>query len=152
VTWQMRKRSRIRVHVPGPADGRRLETTYDLQEGLAQAGQALRAIVEVGLFEQIIALAVRSVLGVARTLHAVVEVGLLERIITLSERVVVEGARATQRFVEQEGLEGLLRRAVQGVLGVGQMIGRRHTGLLRRNLLWIPISLMVALVAALAFW
>jgi formate hydrogenlyase subunit 3/multisubunit Na+/H+ antiporter MnhD subunit len=152
VTWQMQKRSRIRVHVPGPADGQRIETTYDLQEGLAQAGQALRAIVEVGLFEQIIALGVRFVVGGARTLHTVVEVGLFERIIALSERVVVEGARVTQRFVEQEGLEGLLRRAVQGVLGLGQVIGRRHTGLLRRNLLWIPISLMVALVAALAFW
>ena len=151
VTWQMQRRSRIRVHVPGPADGQQIETTYNLQEGLAQAGQALRAVVEVGLFEQIIALGVQVVVGGARTLHAAIEVGLLERIITLSERLVVEGAGVVQRFVEQDGLEGLLRRAVEGVLGLGQVIGRRHTGLLRRNLLWIPISLMVALVAALAF-
>jgi hypothetical protein len=152
VTWQMQKRSRIRVHVPGPADGERIETTYDLQEGLAQAGQALRAVVEVGLFEQIIALGVKVVVDGARTLHATIEVGLLERIIALSERIVVGGARVTQRFVEQEGLEGLLRRAVHGVLELSRQVGRRHTGLLRRNLLWIPISLMVALVAALAFW
>jgi formate hydrogenlyase subunit 3/multisubunit Na+/H+ antiporter MnhD subunit len=152
VTWQMKRRSRIQLQLPGPTKGERTETTYDLQEGLAQAGQALRAVVEVGLFEQIIALGVQLVVGGARTLHAAVEVGLLERIITLSERVVVEGARVTQRFVEQEGLEGLLRRAVQGVLELSREMGRRHTGLLRRNLLWIPISLMVALVAALAFW
>jgi hypothetical protein len=152
VTWEMQRRSHIRVNVPGPAEEQQIETTYDLQEGLAQAGQALRAVVEVGLFEQIIALGVQLVVGGARTLHAAIEVGLLERIIDLSERVVVDGARVIQRFVEQEGLEGLLRRAVKGVLGLSREMGRRHTGLLRRNLLWIPISLMVALVAALAFW
>jgi len=150
VTWQMKRRSRIELRLPGPLEGEQTETTYDLQEGLAQAGQALRAVVEVGLFEQVIALGVQLVVDGARTIHAAVEVGLLERIITLSERVVMEGARATQRFVEQEGLEGLLRRAVQAALELSQVLGRRHTGLLRRNLLWIPISLTVALVAALA--
>jgi hypothetical protein len=152
VTWQMTRRSRIQLHRPGPAEGGRTETTYDLREGLEQAGQALRAVVEVGLFEQVIALGVRLVLGGARTLHAAIEVGLLERIVSWSERVVVEGAQLTQRFVEQEGLEGLLRRAVQGVLELSKGMGRRHTGLLRRNLLWIPISLIVALVAALVYW
>jgi formate hydrogenlyase subunit 3/multisubunit Na+/H+ antiporter MnhD subunit len=152
VTWQMRRRSRIRLYLPGRAEEQPTETTYDLQEGLAQAGQALRAVVEVGLFEQVIALGVQVVVRGARTLHAAIEVGLLERIIDLSERLVVEGARLIQRFVEQEGLEGLLRRAVHGVLELSREMGRRHTGLLRRNLLWIPISLVVALVAALAFW
>jgi formate hydrogenlyase subunit 3/multisubunit Na+/H+ antiporter MnhD subunit len=125
VTWQMQRRSRIRVHIPGPADGEQVETTYDLLEGLAQAARALRAIVEVGFLEQII---------------------------LLSVRIVVDGARLTYRFVEQEGLEGLLRRVVQAVLGLSQMMRRRHTGLLRHNLLWIPISLTLALVVALAVW
>lgn len=125
VTWQMQRRSRIRLHVPGPADGRQTETTYDLQEGLEHAARALRAIVEVGFLEQLI---------------------------VVSVRVVVDGARVTHRVVEQEGLEGLLRRAVHGVLELSREVGRRHTGLLRRNLLWIPVSLMVALVATLAFW
>ncbi|MEA3375810.1 MAG: proton-conducting transporter membrane subunit [Chloroflexota bacterium] len=125
VTWQMERRSRIRVHVPGPADGHRIETTYDLQEGLAEAAQALRAVVEVGLFEQLIALSVR---------------------------VVVDGARVTYRFVEQEGLEGLIRRVVQAVVGLSEAMRRQHTGLLRRNLLWIPLSLILALVVAVTCW
>ena len=151
ITWQMRRRSRIELTLPSPTEGRRAESSYDLQEGLAQAGQALRAVVEVGLFEQIISLAVRVVGGGAQTLHDAVEVGFFERVINLSERVVVDGARVVRRFVEQDGLEGLLRRTVQGILELSRAMGRRHTGLLRRNLLWIPISLMVALVAVLAF-
>ncbi|MGC9335140.1 MAG: proton-conducting transporter membrane subunit [Anaerolineae bacterium] len=152
ITWQMQRRLRIRLHVPGPADGQRIETTYDLQEGLAHAAHALRAVVEVGLFEQMIALTVRLVVEGARTLRSVVEVGFLERVIGLSVRLVVDGARLTYRVVEQEGLEGLLRRVVDAVLGLSQVIRRRHTGLLRHNLLWIPISLTVALVVALACW
>jgi hypothetical protein len=151
ITWQMRRRSRIGLTLPTPAEGRGSEATYDLQEGLAQAGQALRAVVEVGLFEQIIGLVVRIVGGGAQILHDAVEVGIFERVIDLSERVVVGGARVIRRFVEQDGLEGLLRRTVQGILELSRAMGRRHTGLLRRNLLWIPISLMVALVAVLAF-
>jgi len=152
ITWQMERRLRVKLPVPGPADGQRVEMMVDLQEGLAQAARALRAVVEVGVFEQIITLAVRIVLNGARTLHAVVEEGLLERSIGLSARLVADGARVTHRVVEQEGLEGLLRRVVEAVLGMSQAIGRRHTGLLRRNLLWIPISLTVALVVALTCW
>ncbi len=125
VTWQMERRSRIRVHVPGPADGQQIETTYDLQEGLAQAARALRAIVEVGFLEQII---------------------------VLSVRVVVDGARVTYRLVEQEGLEGLVQRVAEAVLALSQAIRRRHTGLLRHNLLWILLSLTLALVVTLARW
>ncbi|MGD9030665.1 MAG: proton-conducting transporter membrane subunit [Anaerolineae bacterium] len=124
LVWQMQRRSRIRVHVPRPAEGDQVETGYDLQEGLAQAARALRAIVEVGFLEQVIVLSVRG---------------------------VVNGARLTYRLVEQEGLEGLLRRVVQAVLGLSQMVRRRHTGLLRHNLLWIPISLTLALVVMLCW-
>lgn len=125
VTWQMQRRARIEVHLPGLADGETVEATYDLQQGLTEAARALRAIVEVGFLEQVIALSVR---------------------------VVVDGARLTYRFVEQEGLEGLVRRLVQGILAVGHAVKDRHTGLLRRNLLWIPLSLMLALVVALVYW
>ncbi|MFW6126389.1 MAG: proton-conducting transporter membrane subunit, partial [Chloroflexota bacterium] len=125
VIWQMQRRARIRVHLPGPADGETVEAAYDLQEGLTEAARALRAIVEVGFLEQIIILSVRG---------------------------VVDGARLTYQFVEQEGLEGLVRRVVQGVLAMSDAVRRRHTGLLRRNLLWIPLSLTLALVAALVLW
>ncbi len=125
VTWQMQRRARIRVHVPVPADEERVEKSYDLQEGLAEAARALRAVVEVGLFEQIIAVSVR---------------------------VVVDGARVAYDFVEQEGLEGLLRRLVEAVLKLSRAIRRCHTGLLRHNLSWIPVALLLALVVALAWW
>ncbi|MFO7743633.1 MAG: proton-conducting transporter membrane subunit [Anaerolineae bacterium] len=124
VTWQMQRRSRVEVHIPAGAQEEPVET-YDLQEGLAQAARALRAVVEVGFLEQILALSVR---------------------------VVVDGARVTYRFVEQEGLEGLIRRVVQAVVGLSEAMRRQHTGLLRRNLLWIPLSLILALVVAVTCW
>jgi len=125
VTWQMQRRARLSVQLPGLADEEPFETTYNLQEGLEEAARALRAIVEVGLFEQIIAGTVR---------------------------VVVDGARVTYDFVEQEGLEGLLRRTVEAVLKLSRAIRRCHTGLLRHNLSWIPVTLLLALVVALAWW
>jgi len=122
VTWQMKRRSHIRVLVPGPPESEQVETTYDLQEGLVQA---------------------------ARAVHAIVEVGFLEQILVLSVRTVLEGARVTYRLVEQEGLEGLLSRLVRGILALSQMMRRRHTGLLRHNLLWIPISLTLVLLVTM---
>ena len=121
----MQRRARLSVQLPGLADEEPFETTYNLQEGLEEAARALRAIVEVGLFEQIIAGTVR---------------------------VVVDGARVTYDFVEQEGLEGLLRRTVEAVLKLSRAIRRCHTGLLRHNLSWIPVTLLLALVVALAWW
>ncbi len=123
VMWQMQRRSRIHVHVPGRVEETQIET-YDLQEGLTQAARALRAIVEVGFLEQIIVLSVRG---------------------------VVDGSRLAYRFVEQEGLEGLIRRMVQGILQMSETLRRSHMGLLRRNLLWIPLSLMLALIVALVW-
>ncbi len=124
VTWQMRRRSRVEVHIPARAEEERTET-YDLQEGLAQAARALRAVVEVGFLEQII---------------------------VLSVRVVVDGARVMYRLVEQEGLEGLIQRVVEGVVALSEAMRRQHTGLLRRNLVWIPLSLILALVVAVTCW
>ncbi len=123
--WRLQRRSRVRPELPGPTSGRQVETAYDLQEGLAEA---------------------------ARALHAVVEVGILEQLITLSVRAVVDGAGAAHRLVEQEGLEGLLRRVVEAALGLSRALRRRHTGRLRHNLWWVPISLAVVLVLTLARW
>jgi hypothetical protein len=60
-------------------------------------------------------------------------------------RVVVDEARVTYRVVEHEGLEGFPRHSVQAVLALGRGLQRWHTGRLRRNLLWVAVSL--ALVA-----
>jgi len=136
IVWWLQKRSGARLLTPFPAEQVEhardsksppksgVETIYDLEQGLTQA---------------------------ARALHAVVEVGILEQIVTLSVRGVVDGARIAYRFVEQEGLEGLLCRTVRTILALNRMLKRWHTGLLRHNLLWIPISLALAILAALLY-
>jgi len=125
VAWWLQKRSGGELLAPFPAERmERVETTYNLEEGLTQAARALHAVVEVGILEQVVALSVRGVVG---------------------------GARAAYRFVEQEGLEGLLRRTVRAILALNQTLKRWHTGLVRRNLLWIPISLALAILAALLY-
>ncbi|MDY6875374.1 MAG: proton-conducting transporter membrane subunit [Chloroflexota bacterium] len=144
------------------------EKVYDLEEGLAQAAQVLHAVVEVGILEQIVALTVRAVVGGARLTYRIVEREGLEGFLRASVRVVMDGARLTYRVVEREGLEGFLRgsvrvvvdearltyrvveheelegfprRSVQTVLALGRGLQRWHTGRLRRNLLWVAVSL-----------
>jgi len=100
------------------------EEVYDLEEGLARAAQVLHAVIEVGIAEQIVALVVRA---------------------------VVDGARVTYRVVEQEGLEGFLRRSVQAVLVLSRGLQRWHTGRLRRNLLWVAVSLALAVLTLVLY-
>jgi hypothetical protein len=96
---------------------------YGLEDGLIQAARALRAGVEAGILEQIIALVVR---GTTRSAHA------------------------TYRIVEQGGFEGLLRRTVRAVVALSQVLQRWHTGRLRHNLLWVTFSLaLIALTLVL---
>ncbi len=154
------------------------EEMYDLEEGLARAAQVLHAVVEVGIAEQIVALAVRAVVGGARVTHHVVEhqglEGLLrgsvravvdgarvtlhvvehkglEGLLRGSVRAVVDGARVTHRVVEHEGLEGFLRRSVRTVLVLGRGLQHWHTGRLRRNLLWIAVSLALAVLTLVLY-
>ena len=101
------------------------EQVYNLEEGLIRIAQTLREVVEVGIHEQIIALVVRSVVG---------------------------GARLTHRTVEQEGLEGQLRRTVHLVLALARIAQRWHTGRLRRNLLWVATSLVLAVLVVFVCW
>ena len=100
------------------------EDVYDLEEGLARAAQVLHAVVEVGILQQTVALIVRA---------------------------VVDGASTTYRVVEQEGLEGFLRRSVRVVLVVSRGVQRWHTGRLRANLLWLAVSLALAVLALVLY-
>ena len=122
------------------------EEVYDLEEGLARAAQVLHSVVEVGIAEQILTLVVRTVVQGARVARAVEYRG-LEGIANRSARAVVNGAHAAHRVVEQEGLEGILRRAVRIVTTLSRIFQRWHTGRLRRNLLWVPITLVLAVLA-----
>jgi hypothetical protein len=103
-------------------------------------------VVEVGIAEQIITLVVRTVVHGARAAWAVEHTG-LEGIASRSTRAVVDGAHAAHRVVEQEGLEGILRRAVRITTTLSRIFQRWHTGRLRRNLLWVSITLVLAVLA-----
>ena len=127
------------------------EEVYDLEEGLARAAQVLHAVVEIGIAEQIVALAVRAVVDGARVTHRVVEHKGLEGLLHRSVRAAVDGARVTYRVVEHEGLEGFLRRAVQAVLVLGRGLQHWHTGRLRRNLLWVTVSLALVVLTLVLY-
>jgi len=94
---------------------------------------------------------VRAVVDGARVTHRVVEHKGLEGLLRRSVQVVVDGARVTYRVVEHKGLEGLLRRVVRAVLVLSRGLQRRHTGRLRRNLLWVAVSLTLAVLALVLY-
>ena len=98
-----------------------IEEAYDLEEGLTRAALALRAVVEVGIVERIVALVVRA---------------------------VVSGARVAHHVVEHDGVEGILRHTVRIV---SRTLQRWHTGRLRRNVLWVPIVLALAVLALVLY-
>ena len=89
----------------------------------------------------------------ARVLHGVVEENILDRGTVLVARTVVNGAHLIHRTVEREGLEGVPLRTARTVLALSRWLQRRHTGRLRRNLLWVAASLaLVMLVVMLRGW
>jgi formate hydrogenlyase subunit 3/multisubunit Na+/H+ antiporter MnhD subunit len=129
------------------------EQALSLEEGLAQAAQVLSTVVEVGIQERILGGIVRAVLGGARLTRHVVEQQVLEGATNRVTQVVVGGGQLAYRMLEQDGLEGLLRGAVRGALAASRWMQRRHTGRLRRNLLWVVASLILAVLAlALYGW
>lgn len=87
---------------------------------------------------------------IARALRALVEITVLERGMSLASQAATTGAIAAYRFVEQEGLEGLLRRFVIGILALSRRLQRWHTGRLRHNLAWVGLGLLLFLL--IIFW
>jgi len=114
-----RIRGRLRHRLATVADSE--GEPVDLGEALTRAAQGLRLVVEVGLAEQVTGFVVRPVMG---------------------------GSRLA-RSLEDDGLEGLLRLIVRSVLALSRALRRWHAGRLRRNVLWIPVAL--ALAVSIAF-
>jgi hypothetical protein len=52
---------------------------------------------------------------------------------------------------EQRGLEGLLRWTVRAVMAGSRWLQRRHTGRLRRNLIWVAASLVLAVLGLIVY-
>ena len=141
--WRLQQRSGLRRPVGAEPE----PVVYDLEEGLIRAAQVLHAVVEVGIAERLVGLIVRAVVDGARAAWTVEHKG-LEGLTNCTARAVVDGAQVAHRAVEQEGLEGLLRWGVRTVLTLSRILQRRHTGQLRRNLLWVPIALALAVLVS----
>jgi NADH:ubiquinone oxidoreductase subunit 5 (subunit L)/multisubunit Na+/H+ antiporter MnhA subunit len=75
----------------------------------------------------------------------------LDVLVRWTAQAVTASARAAHHWMEQEGLEGLLHAAAQAVLRASQALSRQHTGLLRRNIVWMAIALALAAVC-LTLW
>jgi len=157
-----------------------VDEAHDAGEGLVRPAQALRAVVETKILEQMSALVARTVAGGAQLVHGAVERNGLESILRRIVQIVVDGAQLIHRVVEQGGLEGILYRSVQVVVGgarlvhgtveqagfdgmprrtqrivlaVSRRLQRWHLGRLRRNLLWVAASLaLVILILMLGGW
>ena len=128
------------------------EETSAWQDGLFRVAQVLHDVIEVGLLERVVRWVWQDgTFGLAQTLYRAIEAGFLEQCVRRTGRVVTDSARATYDVVEQAGLEGILRGGVRVVLAASRTLQRWHTGRLRRNLLWLPAVLTLALLA-LAIW
>ncbi|MBN1811325.1 MAG: hypothetical protein JXA14_05785 [Anaerolineae bacterium] len=118
---------------------------WDSEKGLARVAETLHSVIEVTILEQTIAWIKRAVTHSARIVW-IVEHGVLEGMIDRSVQAVIDGAGIAHRAIEQEGLEGILRRAVSAALALGRRLQQWHTGQLRRNLLWVPVALALAIL------
>ena len=141
--WRLRRRSGL-DHLISMESA---VEVYDLEEALARTAQVLHAVVEVGIAERLIALVVRIVVEGARVTHRVVEHRGLEGLLDGSVRAVAGAARSTHRVVEHRGLENLLRSSVQVAFALGRRLQRWHTGRLQRSLLWVAVSLAMAMLS-----
>jgi hypothetical protein len=119
---------------------------WDSEKGLTRIAETLHAAIEVTILERTISWIKQTVTGSASIIW-IVEHGILEGIVNRSVQAVMGSADIAHRTIEQEGLEGTLRRAVSTALALGRSIQRWHTGRLRRNLLWVPIVLALAILA-----
>jgi len=120
----------------------------DLEAALAKTARALHTVVEVGVAERFVTLLARWVMGAARLAWFVEHDG-LERLTQNTARGAMSGSSAIYRAIEQRRLEGLLRQIVRAALGMSGALRRWHSGRLRRNLLWVPAALALAVSFAL---
>ncbi|MBN1641343.1 MAG: hypothetical protein JXA09_08905 [Anaerolineae bacterium] len=168
---------RLGWRLPAPpgadlGDGQRLD------RGLARLGQAPRAIevgvlervvtsvsqgavriaewqrrwIEQGILESGVAYVIRATLGAAGWAWHTVERDGIERLPSRVAQSALTVAGWAWRAVEREGIEALPRRVAQSAFAVARVLQRRHTGMLRRNLLWVVGALVVVGVVVYLAW
>jgi formate hydrogenlyase subunit 3/multisubunit Na+/H+ antiporter MnhD subunit len=140
VMWQLGRRK------VWPALAREADrATWDSENGLACVAQGIHALIEIAVLERAVSWIKRAATGGARVVWFV-EHEILEGILDRSAQVVADGAGVTYQVIEQEGLEGILRRVVWATWALGRSVQRFHTGKLRRNLLWVPVVFVLAIL------
>jgi len=132
-----------RLWGPDPAAG--------LERGLERGPRAAHAAVEDGVLRVLLGGVARGVLGASRFAHRWIEGVFLEGTTRQVAQAATHGGRLAYRVMEQGGLEGLLRRLVRAVLAGSRWLQRRHTGRLRRNLVWVAASLALAVLGFVLF-
>jgi hypothetical protein len=132
--------------------GRGVASSEALETRLRRIALALRRTIEGGILENGLVQGVQTILHVGNLMHRHVEQGVLEQLLARSVHTIMRSSHFVYRHVEQATLEGALRRAVRGVVGLARIGQRWHTGRLRRNLLWIVVSALLALVIWLLVW
>lgn len=125
------------------------EQVYDLEGALSRFAGALNRVVETGVHEGLVTLTTRAVMGSAGYALRVIEQRLLEGLLASTARSLVKGGQLAYDSVEEDGLEGALRLTARSVFALARVGQRWHTGKLRRNLLWVVLSLGAALLAVL---
>lgn len=120
-------------------------------ERVVGPGAGLAQETQTDTYNRVVVAGTWIVAHAARFTRRFAEQRILEGTVRGIARLVTWGGRSLYRAVEQKGLEGLLWRAVQGVLALSQEACGWHTGRLRRNLLWVAAGLAVA-IAALVFY
>jgi hypothetical protein len=123
---------------------------WDSEKGLARVATSIHAFVEVAILERTVSWLRQAATGGARIVWFV-EYGILEGILHRSAQAVADGAGAAYQVIEQEGLEGILQRVVRAVLALSRKAQRWHTGKLRRNLLWVPVALALAILVVMMY-
>jgi hypothetical protein len=118
------------------------------EDRLVRPARALGTAIEVHVLERAVTLVVRAVMSGARATHAAES--LLGSLPHRLARATLAGARLTRRAAEQRTLDSLLHRSARGTLALGRAVQRWHTGRLRSNLLWVPITLALVALALVA--
>ena len=116
----------------------------------APTSRLVRGIVEARQPDRAIEHAAHGVSTLARAAWRVEHSG-LDGLTRWTARALIEVAHMAHQTVEEQGLEGTLRHAVRLVQVAFQGIQRLHTGRLRRNLVWLPVALALAVAGLAAF-
>jgi hypothetical protein len=134
-----------------PGHGRVSDPARALDRDIRRGARALRALIEAGAFDRALTGFARGVIAAARLAHRWIEGGFLHGTTRQIAQTATEGGRLAYQMMELGGLEGLLRRAVRAMLDGSRWLQRRHTGRLRRNLIWVAASLALAALGLILY-